>query len=88
MAAKKLPLPLYSVTRLGEFSPLGRLLTLGNVFENYRSGPKFGATFFDGKCCVHINGLCYILGDFFHKLIWSACSFFLPRKGEKYQNTF
>jgi hypothetical protein len=34
-----------SVTRLGEFSPIGRLITLGNYFEIYRSSPNLWGTF-------------------------------------------
>jgi hypothetical protein len=30
------------------------------------------------------NGRGYILGDFFHKLIWSPCSFVRCSPGEKY----
>jgi hypothetical protein len=64
------------VTRLGEFSPIGRLFTLGSFVENYRRMLKFLATFFLSKRHVLIltkNALGYILGDFFHKPIWSPC---------------
>jgi hypothetical protein len=33
------------VTRLGEFSPTGRLFSMGSFFENYKSSPNLGATF-------------------------------------------
>jgi hypothetical protein len=35
------------VTRLSEFSPIGRLFTLGSFFENERSSPNFGYFFSD-----------------------------------------
>jgi hypothetical protein len=35
----------YKVTRLGEFSFIGRLHTLGSGFENYISSPHFGLLF-------------------------------------------
>jgi hypothetical protein len=59
------------VTRLGEFSPLGRLLTLGFIFENSRGGKTILAPFFHGKSCVLMlteNGLGHILGTFFTNL--------------------
>jgi hypothetical protein len=37
------------VTRLGEFSPIGWLLTLGSYLQNHRSTPNSCATFFQGK---------------------------------------
>jgi hypothetical protein len=37
------------VTRLGKFSSVGWLFTLGTLFENYRSRPYFGGYFFHGK---------------------------------------
>jgi hypothetical protein len=33
------------VTRLGEFSPIGRLFALCSFFENYGCSPQFWATF-------------------------------------------
>jgi hypothetical protein len=39
----------YSVTRLGEISPIGRLFTVGRNIENYRSGPNFALPFFRVK---------------------------------------
>jgi hypothetical protein len=35
-----------SVTRLGEFPPIGRSFTSGSFFENFRNRPRFWATFF------------------------------------------
>jgi hypothetical protein len=32
-------------TRLGEFSPIGRVFALSNILKNCRNGPNFGATF-------------------------------------------
>jgi hypothetical protein len=51
------------VTRLCEFYPNGRLFTLGSYFENYKSSPRFCATFPLGAECVLIltkTGLGYI----------------------------
>jgi hypothetical protein len=62
------------VTRLSEYSPLGQLLTLGSYFENNRSSPKIGATFFHSNSYILFStkyGLGSIMGGFFHKLIWS-----------------
>jgi hypothetical protein len=59
------------VTRLGEFSPFGPLITLYSFF-NYRSSPNFLTTIFHGKSYVLIlikNGLGFPFGRFFHKLI-------------------
>jgi hypothetical protein len=58
------------VTRLGEFSPIGRLFTLA-LFEITFLCHIF-ATFFDTKTVVNLvilinYGLGYILGDFFKK---------------------
>jgi hypothetical protein len=59
------------VTRLDEFSPLGRIVTLEAFFENYRSSQNHWATVSRGKNYVIImtkNGLGYILADFFSQL--------------------
>jgi hypothetical protein len=57
------------VTRLGEFSPIGRVTNFWGTFcENYISCTTSWATFFNGESCVLIIkkiGLGYILGDFF-----------------------
>jgi hypothetical protein len=57
------------VTRFGEFSPIGRLLTLDSFFcENYSNSKSHWTSCFHGKSCVLIftrNGLGYVLGDFF-----------------------
>jgi hypothetical protein len=65
------------VTGLGEFSRIGRLFDIGSFFENYRSIPHFGYTFFYGKSYELIltkNGLGFILGEFFslHHLVTLA----------------
>jgi hypothetical protein len=55
------------------FSPLGECF-LWAVYKKIPEEPKFWATFFHGKSFVLLlakHGLGYILGDFFHKLIWS-----------------
>jgi hypothetical protein len=62
------------VTRLGEFSPIGRLFSLCRFLEKYKSSPKFLSTFIHGKSFILTlpkNELGYILGDFCSKLIWS-----------------
>jgi hypothetical protein len=56
------------VTRLGDFSPIGWLFSLGSFLENYCCSPKFLTSFFNGQSYVLIltnNGLGYILGDFY-----------------------
>jgi hypothetical protein len=70
------------VTRLDEFSPF-RWLFSGSFFYNYlQSKPNYWATFFDGIDYVLIlakkTWLGYILGIFFHQLIWSPWT--QPRK--------
>jgi hypothetical protein len=46
------------------------------VFVKYTEVAQIIGLFFHVTSCVVIftkNGLGYILGDFFHKLIWSPC---------------
>jgi hypothetical protein len=53
---------------------IGRMFSLGSFFEYYKYSPKFCATLPHSSGFILIlanNGLGYILGDFFHKLIWS-----------------
>jgi hypothetical protein len=55
------------VTRLGEFSPFGRLFSFGQFFGNYWSSPNLWGTFFTGKLVYKFwqkNCLGYILGGF------------------------
>jgi hypothetical protein len=71
----------FRVTRLGEFSPIGRLNTLG-IFVKITE--IFGLLFSRGKSCLLIftkNGLGYILGDFFTNASGHPASiqFFRPR---------
>jgi hypothetical protein len=40
------------VTRVGEFSPMRRLFTLGSFFENYRWSPNNWDTLFHSKSYV------------------------------------
>jgi hypothetical protein len=57
------------VTRLGEFSPVGWWLSLGQIVLNYRSSANSWANFFQEISYVFVltyNGLGYFLGDFFH----------------------
>jgi hypothetical protein len=63
------------VTNLPRRQAERRLFTSCRFFENYIRSPNVLATFFYGKITYVListeNGLGYILGDFFHKLIWS-----------------
>jgi hypothetical protein len=63
------------VTRLGEFSTIVRWFYSDSNFENYKSSPNVLLLFSTEKavCILTLtkNVLGYILGDFFHKLIWS-----------------
>jgi hypothetical protein len=66
------------VTRLGEFSPNGRLFTLGSFFNNYINSPQFWATFsnvYQDYICINFdkNWVGLHFGSFFQKLIWSHC---------------
>jgi hypothetical protein len=62
------------VTRRGEFSPIGRLFTLGSVFYD-TSSPIFRRHFPKEKVLYQFRQkmgcATYIAADFFHKLIWS-----------------
>jgi hypothetical protein len=56
------------VTRLGEFSTIGRLFVYFGQFFNCKRSPKIWATFFPGKINLIIlapMGLGFSLGDFF-----------------------
>jgi hypothetical protein len=58
---------LFRVTRLGEFSPIGQLFTLGSLLKNTKVA-QFWATFSMEKSYVFILtkiALGYTLGDFF-----------------------
>jgi hypothetical protein len=71
------------VTRLGEFSPNGRLFTLGSILENCLKSPHFCASFYPGMNYVIVLtkiGLGYILGDFYTKS--SEASFLKTRRRE------
>jgi hypothetical protein len=59
------------VTRLGEFSPIGRLfMYFGLLFENYKSSSNYRAIFSTVKLSIDTdkNGLGCILGDSFSNL--------------------
>jgi hypothetical protein len=64
------------VTRLGEFSPIWRLLTLSRVFQ-LQKWLKFLATFFTEKAIHYFlttkwfGGMYIHFGHFFHKFIMS-----------------
>jgi hypothetical protein len=45
------------VTRLGEFSPIASLFTLGSLYENYSNSPKLWATFSTVKFMRECVGL-------------------------------
>jgi hypothetical protein len=50
------------------------LAYFGQFRENYGNSPNLCATLFYGKSGAQVltkNALGYILGDFFHQLIWS-----------------
>jgi hypothetical protein len=47
----------FRVARLGEFSPLGRLFTMGSLFEDYKSGTNFMLLFIKMKF-RHLFWLC------------------------------
>jgi hypothetical protein len=56
-----------------DFLPSGDCLLWAD-FQNYRSSRSIWATFFEGqgfRFNFGKNRLGHILGDFFHKLIWS-----------------
>jgi hypothetical protein len=63
------------VTRLAYFSPMGRFFILGQfLYIIARSSPNFYATCCHGKSYFSMltkKLLGFILGGFFHKLIWS-----------------
>jgi hypothetical protein len=64
--------PRSTVTRLGEFSAIGRLFTLGKC---YRSSPTFWILFPRLQLCI-INFKKWVglhFGRLFHKLLWSPC---------------
>jgi hypothetical protein len=65
------------VTRLGEFSPIWRMLLWAICFETYRSSKYFLAACLHGNSCMSIltiyNALGYVLGDFFKNFIGSPC---------------
>jgi hypothetical protein len=53
---------------------LGDFLTLGGSMKITELAQNLGILFAQGKGSAQIstqNGLGYILGDFFHKLVWS-----------------
>jgi hypothetical protein len=63
------------VTRLGKFSPIGWLLTLGSFWKLQQQRKNFLTTFSQQTSHVFIltkNGFCFNCGDFFTNLvIWS-----------------
>jgi hypothetical protein len=75
------PLPslsVISVTRLGDFSPIGQMFTMGSFF-NYKSSPKIFVAFFPHR---KSNGLILPKTGWaaywatFYKPIWSPCPSF------------
>jgi hypothetical protein len=68
LARKRLFLLPDRVTRLGEFSPIGRMLFLWAVLFNCRNSPNFRVIIFSGKSYALIltnTGSACILGDYF-----------------------
>jgi hypothetical protein len=66
------------VARLGEFSPIEPLLSLGTFIENYRISQKYLATFSSlHKSCAliltHVQWIGPHFRRFFHTLIWDRC---------------
>jgi hypothetical protein len=59
------------VTRLGEFSPIAQLFSLGSFFKKRLKQPKLFWLLFVHSKKIHFyfeeNGLCFTLGDFFKK---------------------
>jgi hypothetical protein len=57
------------VTRLGEFSPIAQLFSLGSFFKKRLKQPKLFWLLFVHSKKIHFyfeeNGLCFTLGDFF-----------------------
>jgi hypothetical protein len=65
------------VTRLGDFSPDRRLITLGNYifWKLQKVAHVLGPLFRLLRLCINFDKKCLGLnfGRFFHKLIWSPC---------------
>jgi hypothetical protein len=60
------------VTRLGEFSPIGRLFTSGSVLKMTKAVQIFGLHIFSEKVMHQLwqqNGLGWKWGDFFYKIL-------------------
>jgi hypothetical protein len=60
--------------QIGRIFAHGAIVKFKQLYVKYRRSSNFGRTFFHRKSVVFIltkNGLGYILGDFFYKLIWS-----------------
>jgi hypothetical protein len=67
--------------RLGEFSPIGRLHSLGSFFEKYKSTSKFCAIFSVIKFIYKFwlkNGLGHTLGDFLQTHLVTLKTAFVP----------
>jgi hypothetical protein len=62
--------------RVTRFFAYWVIVYFGQFYENYRNSPYFLLLFPRKKLCINFdkNRLGYILGDFFHKLIWSPCN--------------
>jgi hypothetical protein len=58
------------VTRLGEFSPFGLLLTFSSFLNIMEEKNIFGLLFSMVQVVYDKKWLGYIFGDFFKKLIW------------------
>jgi hypothetical protein len=60
--------------QIGRIFAYWSIVFVEQCYEKFSSSPDFWATFFQGKSYVLIlakKGLGFVLGDFFHKLIWS-----------------
>jgi hypothetical protein len=67
------------VTKLGQFSPIGRFFSLGNFFICRSRQKNYQHFFFAGNSYMIIfTKMCWatFYAIFIHKLIWSPCSQF------------
>jgi hypothetical protein len=68
--------PVFRVTRLGQFSPLGQLFSVGSFLTITEVAENFVTIFTRIKWCIYFDKNVlgyYIFGRFFTKQIWSPC---------------
>jgi hypothetical protein len=76
-----------SVTRMGEFLPVGQLFSLGQNIKNYISSPNFLLLFYRGKSYAFVfgeNGLGYILGNYVSKTHLVTLHTYVWKKDDRY----